>query len=97
MKDIKTRIQIVNRKQSEDDFIEKVEQEKRENEEEEEVRSLQSPDRRAADSGSEAEESGQPAKKKTIFSTMLDPEAALAEKERKKEDKRRLVQEMRIR
>ena len=96
MKDIKTRIQIVNRKQSEDDFIEKVEQEKRENDEEE-VRSLQSPDRRAAESGSEEEESGQPPKKKTIFSTMLDPEAALAEKERKKEDKRRIVQEMRIR
>jgi hypothetical protein len=46
------------------------------------VRSLRSPNRR--ESSDEGENTGQNPKKKTIFSTMLDPEAALAEKERKK-------------
>ena len=66
------------------DFIEKVEQEKREN-------SGPGSEENTIDNDSEEEAQ----KPKNLFASVLDPEALAAAKAKKKEDKRKLVDEMR--
>lgn len=87
MKGINTKIQIAHGNGSEEDFIEKVEYEKNH---QDEVGSLSSPDK-IHDSDEDN------LRKKTVFSSMLDPEAVLAEKEKKRTDKKKLIEAMNIR